>query len=838
MPSSLTHGNRERGTATSRRRVSVPSSIIVLLSTLAFMTVFELVKTLLFRSLTLWESHLITIVVSGAVATVASVFVLHKFRAVDKSYGQLVEGSPDAMFVHRRGKIVLANGASALLLGVPSADKLLGRQVLDFVHPDDRAFVEGKIRTQYEINTIRQRETRLRRLDGTEVATDAVARSILYQGEYAVQVTYRDISLRKQAEKRLLESEASLAAAQRVAHLGSWEQDITNPDDFDEGPLRWSDEAFRIYGFEPRQGGISRTDFLRTVHPDDRELIRRERAAAIREKRPYSADYRVILPNGTERNIHSQFDIVYDEKTKRPSKTVGIVQDVTDRKKAEERFFKAFNANPEPITIATLAEGRYIDVNESFLRITGYRREEVIGRTSLDVKFWNQPEDRTRLVEKLKTEGSVRDLEINFSTKSGEQRTGLDSAEIIEIAGEKCVIAIMKDITDRQMLEKQLRQAQKMEAVGQLSGGIAHDFNNLLGVIIGYSEILEERLDQGSKLRQNAEEIKKAGQRAASLTRQLLAFSRQQVLEPKVLSLNTVVADTEKMLRRLIGEDIQLTTVLASELGHAKADIGQIEQVIVNLAVNARDAMPDGGKLTIETSIVELDEEYALRHPPTIPGEYIALLVTDTGIGMDAETRAHIFEPFFTTKELGKGTGLGLSTVYGIIKQSGGYVWVYSEPGLGTTFKIYLPRVDKVVSKNRPSGIASGFLQGSETILLVEDEESLRNLTRTLLERGGYTVLEASGGSQAVEIARQHQGPIHLLLTDMVMPGMNGRAVAENLKPVRPEMKVVYMSGYMSFTSRGLLDPEAIFLPKPVTRDALFLKVSEALNLQKASTTT
>jgi nitrogen-specific signal transduction histidine kinase/CheY-like chemotaxis protein len=397
-------------------------------------------------------------------------------------------------------------------------------------------------------------------------------------------------------------------------------------------------------------------------------------------------------------------------------------------------------------------------------------------------------------------------------------------------------VAIKQGVTERKQLEKQLRQAQKMEAIGLLSGGIAHDFNNLLGVIIGYSEILEDRLEQNSDLRKGVEEIKKAGQRAVSLIRQLLAFSRQQVLAPRVLNLNAVVADTEKMLQRLIGEDVQLTTVLASELWQVRADQGQIEQVIMNLAVNARNAMPEGGKLIIETRNVHLDREYILRHPPTVPGNYVMLVVTDTGIGMDEQTRSHIFEPFFTTKELGKGTGLGLSTVYGIVKQSGGYVWVESEPGLGSTFKVYLPQVAEAVPLSHPSDVATGPLQGSETILLVEDEEPLRTLTRMILEQGGYTVLEANGGSQAIEIARQHRGPIHLLLTDMVMPGMNGLAVAENLIPVRPEMKVIYMSGYTNFTTSQQLDSEAIFLPKPITRDALLLKLHEVLKLYKEST--
>jgi signal transduction histidine kinase/CheY-like chemotaxis protein len=445
------------------------------------------------------------------------------------------------------------------------------------------------------------------------------------------------------------------------------------------------------------------------------------------------------------------------------------------------------------------------------------------------LNFWERPEDRARFIEILHKNGSVRDLEISFRTKSGEIRTALDSAEILEVAGQPCAIAIFRDITEQKTLEKQLRQTQKMEAIGQLTGGIAHDFNNLLGVIIGYSEILEQRLPPDDPLHKDCLQIKKAGQSAASLTRQLLAFSRQQVLEPKVLDLNAIVLNVEKMLRRLIGEHIDLRTSLDPTLGNVKADQSQIEQVILNLAVNARDAMAEGGKLLIETANVDLDQDYARRHRPQLPGQYVLLSVADTGKGMDAETQAHIFEPFFTTKEVGKGTGLGLSTVYGVVRQSGGHIWVYSEPGQGTTFKIYLPRVARMVQAQQAPATPGDSMRGSETILLVEDEESLRGLTRSLLEDSGYTVLEAELPEAAVEIAARHGGPIHLLLTDMVMPGMDGRALAETLSPVRPEMKVIYMSGYTGFTPSGLADSEVAWLAKPFTRQTLLRKVREAI---------
>ena len=503
--------------------------------------------------------------------------------------------------------------------------------------------------------------------------------------------------------------------------------------------------------------------------------------------------------------------------------------DITERKKAEETFRKAFDANPEPMTISSIAEGRYIDVNEAFLRVTGYAREEVISHTSDELKFWDKPEARAALVNTLRAEGSVRNLEITYRTKAGEQRIALDSSEIIEVGGQKCMISILRDMTEQKSLEKQLRQAQKMEAVGQLTGGIAHDFNNMLGVIIGYSEVVTERLSGNEPLQKKCEQITKAAQSAATLTRQLLAFSRQQMLEPKYLDLNSIVRNMERMLRRLIGEDITFSTALGPTLGSIKADQGQIEQVIINLVVNARDAMPSGGKVRIETSAVELNGDYSKKHLPQLPGSYVLLTVSDTGVGMDADTQARIFEPFFTTKEVGKGTGLGLSTVYGVVRQSDGFIWVYSEPGHGTTFKIYLPRTGQAAQVMTSNSRMARSVRGSETILLVEDEEALRELTRSLLADQGYRVLEASRPERAIEIAGKFDGTIHLLLTDMVMPGMNGRALAEALAPIRPEMKVVFMSGYTGFNHSALTDEKLILLSKPFTRDNLLTKIQEVL---------
>ncbi len=390
-----------------------------------------------------------------------------------------------------------------------------------------------------------------------------------------------------------------------------------------------------------------------------------------------------------------------------------------------------------------------------------------------------------------------------------------------------------EDVTERRALEQQLQQSQKMEAIGRLAGGIAHDFNNLLMVISGYSEFLLDRLGPDPSLRGPAQEIAGASQRASSLTRQLLAFSRKQMLAPKILDLNGVVTENLKMLTRVIGEDIDLVMVPAPSLGAVRADAGQIDQVIMNLAVNARDAMPSGGKLTIETSNISLDEEYARFHAPLRPGDYVMLAISDTGLGMDSETQSHIFEPFFTTKGP-KGTGLGLSTVYGIVKQSGGYIWVNSEPGKGTSFKIYLPRIAEraepaqVVASNE----AAFTEPGTETILLAEDEANLRYLARQFLEKQGYKVIEAADGAVAMQIAVAHEGVIHLLLTDVIMPGMNGRELAQRISEIRPQTKVLYMSGYTEnvIGHNGTLDAGVRLLQKPFTLRDLKSKVREVLD--------
>jgi len=501
-----------------------------------------------------------------------------------------------------------------------------------------------------------------------------------------------------------------------------------------------------------------------------------------------------------------------------------------------EELFRLISENAADMIAVVDVQGNRIYNSPSYERILGYTDDELQGTRAFEQVH---PDDR-HLVEEAARDARDRrvgrSIQYRMRHKDGTWRTLESSATVVNGSdgqADKLVI-VARDVTARKQLEEQFRQAQKMEAVGRLSGGVAHDFNNLLSVIMGYAEFQQERLEPGDTLRASADEILKAGNKAASLTRQLLAFSRQQVLDPKVIDLNNAVADMEKLLRRLIGEDIELRTSLHPNLGRVKADQGQLEQVIMNLAVNARDAMPQGGKLIISTENFVMDESFVRRYPyPVQPGPYVLLSVSDTGIGMDHETKARAFEPFFTTKEKGKGTGLGLATVYGVVKQSGGYIDIESSPGAGTGFMIYLPRVDAAIDAPTHSAAKSERpVSGKETILLVEDEESLRRLTRASLESSGYKVLDSGDGLDAVEVSKRYQGSIDLLLTDIVMPGMGGRALAEELIRTRPEIRVVYMSGYtgQAVGSQGPVDPGSHFLAKPFTRDVLLSKIRGALD--------
>jgi two-component system cell cycle sensor histidine kinase/response regulator CckA len=623
---------------------------------------------------------------------------------------------------------------------------------------------------------------------------------------------------------------------------------------------------------------------------------------------------------------------------------------------SEERFSKVFHASPIAIGISTFAEGRFIDLNDSFLDLTGYRRDEAVGHTGMELGLWGTPADRVAALQTLRTQGWIRDLESRFRTKSGDRREALAFLELIDLEGEACIlsmlhdittrkqteaalreseeryrlitentsdliamfdqqgryayaspshydllginpadligisgtarvhpddmeimrgqweklrtegtalatlryrhadgswrwleasatrtgqqgvgyfISVARDVTERKRLEAQFLQAQKMEGIGRLAGGIAHDFNNLLTAITGYAEMARDSLPPADPAYADLAELLKASDRATSLTRQLLAFARKQIIEPRVLNLNDLILDMDRLLRRLIGEDIELVTLPAADLDWVKVDPGQIEQVIVNLAINARDAMPDGGKLTIETQNTMLDDAYARQHMGATSGSYVLLAVSDTGVGMDAETQAHLFEPFFTTKEPGKGTGLGLATCYGITKQHGGYIGVYSETGQGTTVNVYLRRVEEAPAPRPAHDATDGLPRGTETVLLVEDEAAVRELAARILRVQGYTVWEAANGDEAIALVRNHTGePIDLLLTDVVMPQIGGKALAEWIVARYSGVKVLFMSGYAddAIVHHGRLDPGIAFLQKPFSSAALTRKVREVLD--------
>ncbi len=488
------------------------------------------------------------------------------------------------------------------------------------------------------------------------------------------------------------------------------------------------------------------------------------------------------------------------------------------------------------VIFALAPDGTIASLNPAFETITGFSRDEWLGRPFEQLVH---SDDLPLALELLSSVARGEPRPVNpfrIRTRKGDYRVGEFAATPQYREGQLAgILGICRDVTERLSLEQQLRQAQKMEAVGRLAGGVAHDFNNILTAITGYADLLLEDLGTSDRRRDDIAEIRKAAERAAGLTRQLLAFSRQQVMQAQVLDLNALVADTQNMLGRLLGEDIALVTRLDPALGAVKADPGQLEQVIMNLAVNARDAMPGGGKLTIETANAELDDTYVREHFPARPGSYVMLAVSDTGTGMSDEVQSHLFEPFFTTKEKGKGTGLGLATVYGIVKQSGGYIWVYTEPGHGTTFKIYLPRVAGAPAQRASGPKASPVGAGTETVLLAEDEAAVRAVARHALERQGYTVLEASSGEAALDLAERHSGRIHLLLTDVIMPGMNGRALALRLSELRPDLRVVYMSGYTeeAITRHGVLEPGLTYVQKPFTPEGLARKVREVLDRQE-----
>ncbi len=645
-----------------------------------------------------------------------------------------------------------------------------------------------------------------------------------------------DITERKQAEAALVLANEQLTLAQRSAGAGVWDWDMPT------GQLNWSPELFELFGLDPTKSEATFDVWRNVMHPEDRERAEERINESIRNRTPLFNEYRVLLPSGEVRWINALGNTLYDEQGE-AQRMSGICLDITERKRTEDLLrlqSAALNAAANAIVI-TDRTGLIQWVNPAFCDLTGYTAAEAIGKNPRElVKSGKHDRAFYQDLWDAILAGQVWHGEIINRRKDGSLYTEEETITPVRDApGEiSHFITIKQDITGRKALEvenqkltEQFYQSQKMESIGNLAGGIAHDFNNLLVPIVGYAELGMMAASPGSKFHTHFQQIKEAGERAANLTRQILAFSRRQTLEMKLVDLNLVVVEFEKMLRRLIGENISLKAHLAADLPAIEADPGQLEQVLLNLVVNARDAMPHTGQLTIETAGVVLDEAYTSKHPEAQPGLHVMLAVSDTGYGMDAATRQRIFEPFFTTKPREHGTGLGLSTVFGIVKQHGGNIWVYSEPGQGTTFKIYLPAVETLTTTVPAEDPVAELLQGTETILVVEDEAAVRELVSSTLQAYGYRVLETDDPDRGLELAAAHKGVIHLLLTDVIMPGMNGWQLFQQLVATRQELKVLYMSGYTdnAIAHHGVLDEGVAFLQKPFTIHHLLQKVRAVL---------
>jgi PAS domain S-box-containing protein len=583
------------------------------------------------------------------------------------------------------------------------------------------------------------------------------------------------------------------------------------------------------------------TSFLNPVPPSDQARVMESIAQTRAGKDSGPIEFEIRPPGGKARWVISHAVPIRNERGE-VYRISGVVLDITERRAAEEalrqseRRLRTLFETVNLIVLILDAEARIEYLNPFALELSGYPRAEAFGQNWFELLV--PQTDRAQMLgvfQEMLHGHRHAHYQSAIVTKRGEQRMiAWHNTVLRDDRGAPIgTLSVGEDVTEHALLEEQYRQAQKMEAIGQLAGAVAHDFNNLLTVILSYGALMAGRLPAGDPMRDDLSEITAAGERAAALTHQLLAFTRQQVLQPRVVSLNDVVGGVEKMLRRLIGEDVELLIRYAADVRSVLVDPGQIEQVIMNLVVNARDALPGGGKLTIETANVNLDAEYAADHVGVNAGPHVMLAVSDTGVGMDRATQARIFEPFFTTKGLGKGTGLGLSTVFGIVKQSGGSIWVYSEPGVGTTFKVYFPQAqtgEEGPAQALPTTTPAA--RGAETILLVEDDEAVRRVTGTILRRHGYHVLEAQNGGDALLISEQQSAVIHLLLSDVIMPRMSGRELANQLTEAWPTIKVLFMSGYTegSIMNHVIMDADTAFIQKPIDPDRLVRKVREVLD--------
>jgi PAS domain S-box-containing protein len=606
-----------------------------------------------------------------------------------------------------------------------------------------------------------------------------------------------------------------------------------------DGTVRYGSPSFqRVLGFESRE--LVQKDLYAIIHPDDQELVRTVLRQATTETGPQSFEFRVRAKDGSWRVLEA-IGKYFTMEAAKPGFVLNS-RDITARKRAEEALLNANETlrgviETSPLAIYTLdREGRVTSWNGAAEKMYGYSGKDVIGHPQ-SILFPDEPAfpdglDRVARgeiaagIEGQSRRKDGRKIDVSVWTAPLRDHVGAISGFVVVVA----------DTTDRKKLEAQFQQAQKMEAVGRLAGGIAHDFNNLLTVITGYCQMLLDRLDSQDPVFEDMQQVLKAADRATTLTKQLLAFSRKQIVQPKVIDLRHLINDMEHILRRLVGENIDVHVDAPAGLGCVRVDPGQLEQVVINLAVNARDAMPKGGRITIEMRNVVLDSKYVARHIAMESGRYVLLAISDTGVGIPPETQVNLFEPFFTTKEKGRGTGLGLSTSYGIVKQNRGEILVYSEVGVGTTFKIYLPRADEPMDVEPAVPTETRDLRGTETILIVEDEEGVRKVLVEMLSQQGYRVLVAGGGPEALELFSAHNGPLDLLITDVIMPKMSGRELADTLRTKIPDLKVLYVSGYTdsAIVHHGILEPGTVFLQKPFTPEQLTVKVRDVLEEAQA----
>ncbi len=649
---------------------------------------------------------------------------------------------------------------------------------------------------------------------------------------------------RKRSEKALRKSEERFELVARATNDAVWDLDLTTE------RLWWNVGARSQLGYPPDTVVSDVRWWRERLHPEDRERVLRTLDELLDGGgRFWMDEYRFRCADGSFAHVFDRGYIIREDEEK-PVRMIGAMMDVTERRRAEEALREANETiralvQAAPVGILVIDRQEKIRVwNPAAEQIFGWKAADVLGRPLVPLAPEADRDQIAPLVRQALSGEAVTGAEIPGGRKGGGSiDVSASLAPLRDARGHiSGAMVVIVDVTQRKAAEQQrarlearLLQSQKMEAVGRLAGGVAHDFNNLLTAISGYAELLQLQIEASNPLHAHAEQIHSASLRASQLVRQLLAFGRRQVLQPRVLDLNQVLQGMEGLLRRIVGEHIDLGMVLGPSLGSVRADQGQIEQVILSLAENARDVMPNGGKLTIETRDVNLDEAYASRHGRPRSGPHVLLAVSDTGCGMGPDILAHVFEPFFTTKEQDKGTGMSLASVYGIVKQTGGDIWVYSEPGLGATFKVYLPRVEMEPAPAAPEPAARAT-RGSETVLLAEDSDAVRRLLVEILRKHGYTVIEARNGAEALEIARRFEGPIHLLVTDMVMPQMSGRELHAHLSPARPGMKVLFMSGYAeeAIARHGVIDRGTAFVEKPFTPAVIARKIRELLDEQGA----